>query len=112
MPTGGRISLITGFYPRRSDEICITIKDFGTGIPLSEIEKVFRPFYTTKTDGVGLGLSLAHRIVEAHGGSIWVCKNPCHDLITKPVELILGSCRSTPSGATIHIRLPLNGVPK
>ena len=48
----------------------VTIRDNGAGIPAERLESVFDPFYTTKTDGTGLGLSVARQIVAAHGGSI------------------------------------------
>ncbi|MCJ7719978.1 MAG: ATP-binding protein, partial [Candidatus Hadarchaeum sp.] len=44
----------------------------GVGIPKNVIEKLFTPFFTTKAKGVGLGLAICKRIVEAHGGSISV----------------------------------------
>lgn len=46
----------------------ITIKDTGCGIPRENIQKLFNPFFTTKTTGTGLGLSICHKIVESHGG--------------------------------------------
>lgn len=48
----------------------VDFRDEGPGIPLSDQEKVFLPFYTTKTRGLGLGLSIARRIIEDHGGEI------------------------------------------
>ena len=48
----------------------VTIRDNGAGIPAERLESVFDPFYTTKIDGTGLGLSVARQIVAAHGGSI------------------------------------------
>ncbi|MBU8923132.1 MAG: hypothetical protein KOO63_15040 [Bacteroidales bacterium] len=48
----------------------LVIRDHGPGIPAGEIEKVFEPFYTTRNDGSGLGLSIARRIVDDHGGSL------------------------------------------
>jgi PAS domain S-box-containing protein len=56
------------FYQR----IEIEIEDTGTGMPPSDIDKVFNPFFTTKPGGTGLGLALAHKIVEDHEGSISV----------------------------------------
>jgi diguanylate cyclase (GGDEF)-like protein len=50
----------------------ITVRDNGRGIPQSEISKIFDPFYTTKEDGTGLGLSLCQKIIEDHNGHIKV----------------------------------------
>ncbi|MGE5114036.1 MAG: two-component system sensor histidine kinase NtrB [Acidobacteriaceae bacterium] len=50
----------------------IRIKDNGPGIPPDVLEKIFIPFYTTKSNGTGLGLALVHRIVTDHGGKVTV----------------------------------------
>ncbi len=50
----------------------ITVSDTGRGIPAEHLPNIFRPFYTTKGNGTGLGLSLARRIVEEHHGRIEV----------------------------------------
>jgi len=58
---------------RRDHEAAlITVADEGKGIPAETLPNIFRPFFTTKGHGTGLGLSLARRIVEAHGGEITV----------------------------------------
>ena len=49
---------------------CLKIKDNGPGIPLEVQEKIFEPFYSTKTKGSGLGLSIAYQMMEYHGGSL------------------------------------------
>src|SRR3989454_2945589 len=46
------------------------VEDTGPGIPPSEGDRIFTPFYTTKEGGTGIGLALAHKIVEEHGGTI------------------------------------------
>ncbi|OGP99815.1 MAG: hypothetical protein A2026_12575 [Deltaproteobacteria bacterium RBG_19FT_COMBO_46_12] len=48
----------------------VIISDSGSGIPTEQMEKIFNYYYTTKEKGVGLGLPLAHRIIEAHGGQL------------------------------------------
>jgi PAS domain S-box-containing protein len=112
MPNGGHLFLFAGFYLQKPGYAFISINDSGPGIPQSEAEKIFRPFFTTKDQGTGLGLSLAHRIVEAHSGMMWICHNPCPHFVTKPVELILGARTPLYKGATIHILLPIDGQPK
>jgi PAS domain S-box-containing protein len=52
----------------------VAVRDRGAGLG-DEIEQVFRPFYTTKPDGLGVGLSISRSIVEAHGGRLWAENN-------------------------------------
>src|SRR5205823_10634105 len=54
------------------DKVRIAISDNGHGIPLHVLPKIFIPFFTTKTHGTGLGLSLVQKIVLAHNGRIEV----------------------------------------
>lgn len=56
----------------RDDHACVTVSDTGRGIPAQQIPHIFRPFFTTKGNGTGLGLSLARRITEEHHGRIEV----------------------------------------
>ena len=56
----------------RDDYASVVVSDTGRGISPQNLPNIFRPFYTTKGDGTGLGLSLAHRIVEDHHGRIEV----------------------------------------
>ncbi len=53
------------------DGVLVSVRDTGSGLSAREAEQVFEPFYTTKTDGLGIGLAISRSIVEAHGGSIW-----------------------------------------
>ena len=55
---------------RRGDRAVIEVADNGRGISPENLPNIFRPFYTTKGEGTGLGLSLARRIVEDHQGRI------------------------------------------
>ena len=54
------------------DRVEVTISDSGSGIPPDQMEKIFNYYYTTKEKGVGLGLPIAHRIIEAHGGQLGI----------------------------------------
>jgi len=55
-----------------TDAVCIQIIDNGVGVPPEKLEKIFNPFYTSKSDGVGLGLSISSRLLLENGGKIEV----------------------------------------
>src|SRR5208337_4897029 len=57
---------------RDEDFAIVSVSDEGNGIPPENLSNIFRPFFTTKGHGTGLGLSLARRMVESHGGSVTV----------------------------------------
>ena len=54
----------------------VTVADTGSGISEEIADQLFQPFVTTKANGMGVGLSISKRLVEAHGGRMWVEKNP------------------------------------
>ncbi|MBI4522310.1 MAG: hypothetical protein HY695_00710 [Deltaproteobacteria bacterium] len=56
--------------------VTIAVRDRGTGLTGDKLAKIFQPFYTTKRDGLSMGLSISRSIVEAHGGRIWAENNP------------------------------------
>jgi signal transduction histidine kinase len=60
---------------RQDDNIRITVSDSGPGIPPSLRQKVFDPFYTTKSGSSGIGLSLSHRIIQDHKGRLCVSES-------------------------------------
>ena len=56
--------------------VLIAVRDAGPGLSEDQIERIFQPFYTTKRDGLGMGLSICRSIIKAHGGALWVENNP------------------------------------
>ncbi|WP_371815327.1 PAS domain S-box protein [Agrobacterium sp. AGB01] len=74
-----KVSCIVG----QTGDVEVSVSDFGNGIPTDELDRIFEPFYTTKSDGIGMGLSICRSIVEAHGGRIWATANdPCGSTFT------------------------------
>ena len=68
--------------------VVITVCDSGVGVSESELTRIFEPFVTTKSQGLGMGLAISRSIVEAHKGRIWASRNE-------------------DQGLTIHIELPI-----
>lgn len=60
---------------RSSADLCIAVRDQGAGVTTETTAKLFMPFFTSKRDGLGLGLSISRSIVEMHGGRIWAENN-------------------------------------
>ena len=56
-------------------DLLVAVQDSGPGIDLERVERVFAPFYTTKTNGIGMGLSICRSIIAAHGGRLWAEAN-------------------------------------
>jgi PAS domain S-box-containing protein len=63
------------------DAVLVEVRDFGTGVEAQDAERVFEAFYTTKTEGVGIGLSISRSIIEAHGGRLWASANSPHGAV-------------------------------
>ena len=62
---------------RRTPNACIlvSVADSGPGLDLNNVDRLFGPFYTTKPQGLGMGLSISRSIIEAHGGRLWARAN-------------------------------------
>jgi PAS domain S-box-containing protein len=71
----GKRKITVSTKPENLKEIIVSISDFGGGIPSDNIQAIFSPFFTTKSTGMGLGLSICRSIVKAHGGKIWAKNN-------------------------------------
>jgi signal transduction histidine kinase len=54
------------------DGVLVSVEDSGTGIDPKDVERIFNSFYTTKSQGMGIGLSLCQSVIEAHNGRLWV----------------------------------------
>lgn len=78
VPDKRRILTIGGRLWRRNGQLAtlITVHDVGCGFGTDDSEQLFKAFYTTKPNGLGMGLRIAHSIVEAHGGHLWAEPNP------------------------------------
>ncbi len=57
--------------PKAEGKVEVAVTDSGPGVPPGVIDKVFEPFYTTKSGGLGMGLPISRTIIEAHGGKLW-----------------------------------------
>ena len=74
MPTGGKIKVVTE-YDKNKKMIEVSFADEGEGLKEEEKDKIYLPFYTTKAQGSGLGLSLTQQIIHEHGGSVMCYPN-------------------------------------
>jgi PAS domain S-box-containing protein len=72
---GGAVALHV-VHREGEDRVRIGVEDSGPGVDATAVDQVFEPLYTTKSDGLGLGLSICRSIVEAHGGKIWAEPGP------------------------------------
>ncbi len=73
MPGGGEVVIEA---KRGGDRMCISVRDTGPGIREEDRENLFKSFFTTKEDGIGLGLVVCHQIINAHNGSIRLKNHP------------------------------------
>jgi signal transduction histidine kinase len=85
MPKGGTLTFETG---QTGDWAVVSVTDTGIGIAPEDRERIFKPFFSNKASGTGLGLSLTRRIVQEHGGT-------------------LGVTSAVGQGTTFALRLPL-----
>jgi C4-dicarboxylate-specific signal transduction histidine kinase len=67
--------LLISTEPNQTGGVLLAVRDSGPGIDPEHLERVFEPFYTTKSSGVGMGLSICRSIIDAHGGRLWADVN-------------------------------------
>jgi PAS domain S-box-containing protein len=85
---GGVREIRIGTERESSNSVLITVKDSGPGLDSQSVDRLFDPFYTTKPDGMGMGLAICRSIIEAHQGRLWATANE-------------------PQGAVFQLTLPL-----
>ena len=58
-----------------NEQVLVTVSDTGVGLPQQQAEQIFKAFFTTKSHGTGMGLSISRSIIESHGGRLWADDN-------------------------------------
>ena len=81
--------LIVGSAKDDSQGVLVAVRDSGPGLNPASVDRLFHAFYTTKPQGMGMGLAISRSIVEAHGGRLWATANVPHGAVfqfTLPIE--------------------------
>ncbi len=99
-PNGSRVVITARLTPQDESSWELRVSDGGPGVPPELQEKIFRPYFTTRRDGTGIGLALAKQVVEQHGGRIWV----------EPGDPVSANGNKGAAGAVFVMRLPLIGA--
>jgi signal transduction histidine kinase len=90
-----RLRLWTSFEGK---SVSICVRDFGRGVSDDDVERIFEPFYTTKTTGMGLGLAICRTIIEEHGGTLRLAETHSHgsmfEIVLPVGEALSGSAES------------------
>jgi len=74
VPEGGRtLQISSGTHA--SQAVRVAVRDTGIGLATASLAHLFDAFYTTKPEGIGLGLAISRTIIEAHGGQLWAAPN-------------------------------------
>ena len=67
--------LLIKSQPHEPEEVLVAVQDSGIGVDQQNMARLFEPFYTTKPEGMGMGLRISRSIIEAHGGRLWAAPN-------------------------------------
>ncbi|QND66593.1 PAS domain-containing protein [Mesorhizobium loti] len=103
--------VVLGTETGEDGEIRLFVRDAGVGLDSHALERIFEAFYTTKTDGMGIGLSVSRSIVESHGGRLWAEANEGHgatfsfsirEYVQREIAVHPSAVTSTPAGAIIN----------
>jgi signal transduction histidine kinase len=92
LPVPARKAVLATRYLPLDAAVEITVRDHGGGIPPGDLERIFQPFVTSKTHGLGLGLAICRSVAESHHGRLWA------DNVAT-------------GGAIFHLKVPLDGGP-
>ena len=84
--------LVIKSQPHEPEEVLVAVQDSGIGVDQQNMARLFEPFYTTKPEGMGMGLRISRSIIEAHGGRLWATPN-------------------AGPGITVQFTLPINDQP-
>jgi len=87
-PWAGDRTLVIRTARHGAAAVAVAVQDSGTGIDGKDMDRIFQPLYTTKAEGLGMGLAIARTIVDAHGGRLVAANNEQR-------------------GATVHFTLPV-----
>ncbi|WP_376706251.1 PAS domain-containing protein (plasmid) [Mesorhizobium sp. ISC25] len=79
----GPRELVIGTEQTQTGDVLVSVHDTGPGIDPDRLDRVFEAFYTTKSSGVGMGLSISQSIIDAHGGRLWADMNASHGAVLR-----------------------------
>ena len=91
--TQGPRALVIRARPEVAGTVLVAVEDTGVGIAPQQLDEIFTAFYTTKAQGLGMGLAISRTIIEAHGGRLWASANSGNGAtfqFTLPSELKVG----------------------
>jgi len=94
---GGPRALLISTGEVESGSVLVEVSDSGPGLPPAILARIFEPFYTTKSSGLGIGLSICRSIVEAHGGRLWATPREPHGAVFSMMLPIGGFAGGTPA---------------